>query len=999
MKAEQQELATDERNDRIDAVIEKFEDARSKGPVFVEAYLPSPTDPFHQEIAIELLRVDMQHSWRQQNPKSLATYLQAYPEVLGPPEHLSALAYEDYRMRCLSGQQVSPSEYAEQYAVNIDTWPDLGHSTLADTSPTETTVLLDETREHGETCAGPQRLASLAPGDRIGDFLLLRELGRGAFARVFLARQTELAKRFVVLKISADRKTTCESQYLSRLQHTHIVPIYSAYTHGELHAICMPYFGACTLRDVVSSFHRDPVAVTEKTAEVIGAALRKKREQVCDDLTERTSGECDFHRFQSSTSYVRVCTEIAAEIAKGLRFAHERGFVHRDLKPANVLVADHGTVMLLDFNLSESAESGLNGILGGTLPYLAPEHLDSLLSGKKVDATADIYSLGVVFYELLTGKIPFAAHTTGDSPFVLRQMVAERKQPPPDVRESNAAVPPGLAEIIRRMLAIESKDRYQNASEALEDLQRDLQNRPLVFATNPSRRELVGKWCRRHPKLTSFWTVSVCALLLLSLSTIAYSRQTARLNRVTYKGHIDRVADDLQQIRALVTIPNQEEAVLQDGLDQARESLRWFVPADASTIRKIPNGFDDAQEAATSARLKELLYLASKAASKLSEIRQDASLETESDRYHQLMLTLEPNEKRPTHLGEPNQLSSILETYADPVGPQTACERVEALEAYRESNPHDLSAWILLGNAYVRVDRLRDAEACYSTCAVSWKNSFLPRLLRGNCRAEMREYVDAERDFSFVLESHPHLISARINRAAVRGKLEMHEAALADLDLALELGARQTRIHFMRAESLRALGKPTLAKQAFGEGLRATPTDEKSWIRRGLANVGRNDDQALADFHAALRLNPLSRAARTNAVYVLAERQKKTVDAIQLLDEAIKTTGSARDRAARAIYLARSGDFQQAFADIQLALKSSDHSRLVFQAACVYALATTQNESHGSMALDYLKKSIRQQPLWIFVADGDPDLDAIRDTTEFLAILKRGRHRLQTPPE
>ena len=100
---------------------------------------------------------------------------------------------------------------------------------------------------------------------------------------------------------------------------------------------------------------------------------------------------------------------MASRLADGLAHAHERGILHRDLKPANILMTDEGQPMLLDFNLSEDSEvrPGAAAAVGGTLPYMAPEHLEALRGGASPDARSDLYSLGVILYELLTVRRPF----------------------------------------------------------------------------------------------------------------------------------------------------------------------------------------------------------------------------------------------------------------------------------------------------------------------------------------------------------------------------------------------------------------------------------------------------------------------------------------------------------------------------------------------------------------------------------------------------------------
>src|SRR5262249_18374461 len=146
-----------------------------------------------------------------------------------------------------------------------------------------------------------------------------------------------------------------------------------------------------------------------------------------------------------------------ARLADGLAHAHERGIVHRDLKPANVLLTDEGQPMLLDFNLAADANDPAftaAALVGGTLPYMAPEQLRALRDGpggRPADARADLYALGLILHELLTGRHPFPVHR-GAVERVVPLMALDRRGPPPSARPGNASVTPAADSILRRCL-------------------------------------------------------------------------------------------------------------------------------------------------------------------------------------------------------------------------------------------------------------------------------------------------------------------------------------------------------------------------------------------------------------------------------------------------------------------------------------------------------------------------------------------------------------------
>ncbi|MCH7751462.1 MAG: protein kinase [Planctomycetes bacterium] len=217
-----------------------------------------------------------------------------------------------------------------------------------------------------------------ASGDDFLDFHLERELGSGTFARVFLARQGELADRRVVLKIAPGR--TLEPQHLARLQHTNIVPVYSVHQSGQLTAVCMPYFGSRTLADVVSDLDQGKSLPQSGQALLSTLTVQSEKTQIRnrENLAQTASkapvdSESNVRVIVerlSQTSYAEAVVRLMAQVAEGLQHAHERGIVHRDLKPANILLTDDGCAIILDFNLSENLV--VNGptslAVGGTLP-------------------------------------------------------------------------------------------------------------------------------------------------------------------------------------------------------------------------------------------------------------------------------------------------------------------------------------------------------------------------------------------------------------------------------------------------------------------------------------------------------------------------------------------------------------------------------------------------------------------------------------------------------
>jgi serine/threonine protein kinase len=244
-----------------------------------------------------------------------------------------------------------------------------------------------------------------APGEQVGAFRLLAELGRGALGRVYLAVQPALSDRPVVVKLTP--QTGQEHLSLARLQHTGIVPLYLVQDlpDRELRLLCMPYLGGVTLATLFQRLAASPA--TPKR----GRNLIRILEEQAPENPELISHFGPALQFLDRASFTQAVCWIGACLADALHYAHQRGLAHFDIKPSNVLLAGDGQPMLLDFHLARGPlrPGDRDQRLGGTPGSMSPEQaaaLTALRAGKPisapVDHRADIYALGVLLDELLT---------------------------------------------------------------------------------------------------------------------------------------------------------------------------------------------------------------------------------------------------------------------------------------------------------------------------------------------------------------------------------------------------------------------------------------------------------------------------------------------------------------------------------------------------------------------------------------------------------------------
>ena len=385
----------------------------------------------------------------------------------------------------------------------------------------------------------PLRLPDV--GDEVFGFRLRLALGQGAFGRVFLAEQADLACRPVVLKVTPIEGD--EPQTLAQLLHTNVVPLYSLHEDqlAGLRAVCMPYLGGASLSTVLTKLWAEsprPVSGNDlvhalelveapkpstfkRNAKNDAPAAPREGPRASDDPVDETCA-APLAALRGLT-YERAAACIVAQLADGLQHAHERGILHRDIKPSNILVSAEGQALLLDFNLSPAQdEDPAHAAIGGTVAYMAPEHLRALVGRtpaliRQVDRRSDIYSLGIVLAEMLTGRRPFEQSGSYSAiPLQIEAMALERSKSVPSVHCDRPDISWGLESITRKCLAPDPARRYQQADQLADDLRRIMEDRPLKYAPELSRVEQARKFVRRHPRLASSGTVVGVAALVVA---------------------------------------------------------------------------------------------------------------------------------------------------------------------------------------------------------------------------------------------------------------------------------------------------------------------------------------------------------------------------------------------------------------------------------------------------------------------------------------------------
>ncbi|QVL31297.1 protein kinase [Telmatocola sphagniphila] len=866
-----------------------------------------------------------------------------------------------------------------------------------------------------------QRESFPAVGDIFMGFKLVSILGTGGFARVYLAQQENLADRPVALKVTS--LPNREPQRLARLQHQNIMPIHSVHYANPFQAVCMPYLGTVTLHDVIRLAFKDRKAPSSggtifETERAMRTTLIETYPDAVPQMEPSIEGCEKSFRFKNELlqlGYVEAILTIVSRICDGLEHAHNVGVIHRDLKPANILLSTDGQPLLLDFNLAVDVRSNDQIEAGGTIPYMAPEQLRALMKQREeaITPSCDLYALGIIAYELLTGSAPFPALTRENSKYQFDMSATEnaRKSEPDAASKHNPEVPVSVDIILRKLLAYHEKDRYESAAQLKEDIDRQLKNLSLRYARDPITVR-IEKLHRRNRKVLPSLAVTG-ALILMGSIAIANDR----LQFIENKSQADKkFLESISQLD-LARVESSESllpGVRDQGLNRMTRVMdNYLLLGDRNSNSNTPFEYLSVeQQGQLRERFGESLLILADQEKRKNDLNSWHNALDLNKRAEKLF----GSDKMPEYGWQ--QQKELAEKLED----KKIQERAGYLQHLPESNTSTNS--LLKMNDFIRRNQFEDAIAELKIYIENNPTRADGHILLANCYRMTQQSIKALERLNVAISLDPKNCLALYKRAEIQMDLSDYDAALKDINNALAMDSLGGLGYWVKAKYY-----SRITPVNFKEGLKALYEAEKEnyelfpiyalrirfllvnnfeeaktiidylnqipargiqdYSHRAWANIQvKQYEIARQDYEAALSFDPNNTSLLLGLSTALAFKNDYS-SAAEVCKRVLEISPRSHlAQSSLAIYLARLGEHEKARKLADESVVNCEDPEFYYKAACVYSLGSQNYPEYGPLATRYLVKAATKKFEYFNKMEADKDIDPIRKIPEYKALVK-----------
>lgn len=800
---------------------------------------------------------------------------------------------------------------------------------------------------------------NLVPGQRLGPYSLVSRIGAGGMGEIYLAQDTRLGRQVALKFLPVSfrenserlRRFQHEARAASALNHPNVATIYEIGEVGDLSFIAMEYIEGLTLDQKISG---RPLSISD-------------------------------------------ILNISIQVADALDDAHARGVVHRDIKTSNIMLTRREQVKVLDFGLAKMSSPAVSeltdvptavktspGLVMGTVQYMSPEQA----IGQTIDARSDIWSVGVVIYEMATGRKPFTGTTTTDTIEKIRHAQPEA------IARFNYEVPTELERIVRKCLEKDRDYRYQSARELmidLKNLKRDLESGAKV-TTQMQRESTAVSLSPKSTSRRSIYLAGACVLILLTILSAYYA-----LRRRPSQAAVASTT----QIKSIAVLPfkplvagNRDETLelgMADTLITRLSNIRQVDVRPISAVRKYTDLEQDAIAAGRDQQVDAVL---------------DGVIQRSGEQVRVSVRFLRVNDGSQLWSGQFQEKMTEIFEVQDSISERVAAALALTLaggerEQLTKHHTESTEAYELYMNGRYQITRLTDdgflkARDYFQKAVENDPNYALAHAALAESYVTIGGFNVAPPSDSFprgreaalkALQLDPNLAEPHASLAMVSFSYDWDwKTAEQEFKRALDLNPNYADGHQMYSYYLIAMGRPeeSLEQVQRAKELDPASLSKVAGIGETLNLMGRTDE-AIQQQHKALELDPNSGFAHWSLGNVYVHKRMYD-EAIKEYEKAIPLSGTSPDEPGTLGYAyAKSGRRKQALQIVEELVKRSENS---YVPASLIAIIYEALDNHDA-AFKWLQKAVEQRDGILVFIKVDPLFQDIRSDPRYAEILQR----------